>query len=491
MQSLERPVVLWFGPDASGDLKREFSNRGLLLEKVSDTAKDQDLVRARGAVYVFEKATLAQSIERFTKTYERAIDHGLLIYLLAESDAVQGSIGNVLARMNGSARFHRRTQPVEPHDIAELCARFSAGRPHTTSLDIDGLPAGHLSEEDRFLLCRAFGDCSAIRLTPLAGGRSATVFSVQATFRDSRAGPRPLPFFAKLDEREKVATEIQKYETYATYHIPFNLRPNLDVGRCIHGARRGILVGNFVEKSESLWDVARKGMGSRCIHALFEDTLRGWRSQAVQTEPISASVASALAHVVSPDRIQDEYVRFAGAQGMSMSSAEMWNVLLGLNQSYRLAPMHGDMHGENVRVRGSDAIVIDLLSTDRGPLASDLAGLETWLVFELPPEQLSDDARNRWVSLVDELYKPEAIDKLPKLESSDLSTSWIRDCVRQIRMIAATTQECSTEYQSAVAVYLMRRAMYPAANDADSYRRSYAYLTAARIVSYLKERSGK
>ena len=54
----------------------------------------------------------------------------------------------------------------------------------------------------------------------------------------------------------------------------------------------------------------------------------------------------------------------------------MWESLLGLTgQKYRAAPMHGDLHGNNVRVRGGDAIVIDLASIASGPLVADLAGL--------------------------------------------------------------------------------------------------------------------
>src|SRR5258708_1505890 len=127
--------------------------------------------------------------------------------------------------------------PVRPHEIPEIVAQHSPGRAHDPNLKIEGAPAAALSATDRFLLGRAFNDCTSVSLSSLTGGRSGTVFSIEATFRDSRAGPRPLPFFAKIDDTKKVDTEHEKYRDYATYHIPFNLRPNLDSSRCILGAQ--------------------------------------------------------------------------------------------------------------------------------------------------------------------------------------------------------------------------------------------------------------
>jgi hypothetical protein len=46
------------------------------------------------------------------------------------------------------------------------------------------------------------------------------------------------------------------------------------------GLTHGILVGNFVEQSESLWDVAKRGSAQPVIYSLFDEALRGWRLQA-------------------------------------------------------------------------------------------------------------------------------------------------------------------------------------------------------------------
>jgi Ser/Thr protein kinase RdoA (MazF antagonist) len=56
--------------------------------------------------------------------------------------------------------------------------------------------------------------------------------------------------------------------------------------------------------------------------------------------------------------------------------------------------MHGDLHGENVRVRNGNAILIDFASVCSGPLTADLAALETCLAFELPPEERREDYEN-------------------------------------------------------------------------------------------------
>ncbi|WP_430702203.1 phosphotransferase [Mesorhizobium captivum] len=56
----------------------------------------------------------------------------------------------------------------------------------------------------------------------------------------------------------------------------------------------------------------------------------------------------------------------------------------------RRALCHGDLHGENVRVRGGQAILIDFAAVDHGPLVIDPAALETALVLKrLPNNQLN------------------------------------------------------------------------------------------------------
>src|SRR6266853_3763755 len=225
---IERGNVLWFGPRPDDVTECEFRNRELTLVFPTENVDEGQFIGARVAVFYFSGSTLTAVRQSFVRECARAVNHGLLVYLLAENDAVQDHIGTLIPMIEDPHKPLRRTKPVLHHEIAEAGARHKPGREYNASLKLEGSPANDLSPDDRFFLHRAFNDCTAIELTSLPGGRSGTVFSVQATFRDSRAGPRPLPFFAKIDDAKKVKTEHDKYQDFATYHIPFNFRPNLD-----------------------------------------------------------------------------------------------------------------------------------------------------------------------------------------------------------------------------------------------------------------------
>jgi hypothetical protein len=225
----------------------------------------------------------------------------------------------------------------------------------------------------------------------LTGGRSdARVFAVHMTVDTSNAGVWPQPAFAKLDQRDKIEQEHRNYRDFADRFIPFGLRPNIH--EMVVGADRGLLVGNFVDRSESLWDLARRNVAAQAVTSLVEETLGGWRDQAYAKDPVEGSVAAAMAaaDMCRPKKIKEKYAEGAAREGVTIKPDELWEALLALPQRYRLAPAHGDLHGENVRVRNGHAILIDLSSVTQGPLTADLAALETWLAFQLPPGSNED-----------------------------------------------------------------------------------------------------
>ncbi len=196
------------------------------------------------------------------------------------------------------------------------------------------------------------------------------------------------------------------------------------------------------------------------------------------------SVAGALHRVFDPARVHPFHLKFACEHGEATDPLELWETMLGLTeQRYRYAPMHGD----NVRIRGADASVIDLLSVSNSPLIADLAALETWLAFETPPEGVGDEGV--WRKAIDELYEPSSFDELPRPASDDHALAWMWGCVRQIRMMGLPTQICRTEYQTAVAVFLLRRSMWKGDSLEDTRRRSCAFLAAVRLVKDLIRRN--
>jgi hypothetical protein len=490
---ISRTKVLWVGEPPDSQVSAEFVNRDLALECVGESEIfEQPLMQSRGIVYNFGSGTITRTRETFTATYKSAIDYGLCVYLLAENDTIQNYVTEFVG---DEQRLRRRTLPMKPHEIPEIIARHQAGYACDQPLDIiEDKTTSPLTNEERILVKRAFWDCTSVSLKSLVGGMSARVFVAYATFRDSVAGPRPLPFFVKIDKAPKIALERERYSLYAGHFIPFNLRPNLEPDRCLESSSLGVLVGNFVERSESLWDVARRGQGQAAIHSLFDDTLSGWRIQAfclgnVVDKPIAAGLLSA--NVFDYKRVKQSHLKFAAAFNVTAEPRELWETLIGLTgQKYRCAPMHGDLHGNNVRVRNGDAIVIDLASVTNGPLVADLAALETWCAFEVPPECLAvepDDDRN-WQDLVDELYEPKAFLSVPFPATETLPLEWLRTCVRQIRCMVGPIQLCETEYQSATAVYLLRRTMWEGIGPLDAFRRGYAYVLAAHLVKDLAHR---
>jgi len=54
--------------------------------------------------------------------------------------------------------------------------------------------------------------------------------------------------------------------------------------------------------------------------------------------------------------------------------------------------------------------------------------------------------------------------------------------VRQIRTMGIAAQSCATEYQTAVAVQLLRRCQWDDGSAADRFRRGYGYLAAVSLI---------
>jgi hypothetical protein len=140
-------------------------------------------------------------------------------------------------------------------------------------------------------------------------------------------------------------------------------------------------------------------------------------------------------------------------------------------------------------VRNWQAILIDLASVAQGPLTADLAALETWLAFQLPPD--SDERQYEdavWSAEIDRLYAPSSFVHPPGPCEPTIKHCWMSTVVRQLRRIGIAAQSCATEYQAAVAVHLLRRCQWDDGPAADRYRRTKGYVVAARLVEDLKSR---
>lgn len=485
----QRQHILWFGSPPSPASQREIVNRNCLLRDGDSTVPATTIRDARAAVVAFDDANEDAMLALVAREAARLVDYGLRVDLIALDDAAAGRIQARLDTVVTMPGIKLHTAP-QAAALAEAIARHDAGA--APRLDLRIVVPDHregLRQADRPLFERAFARCSEITLVELGGGRSeARVFAVHMTIERSNIGAWPQPAFVKLDRRDKIAVEHGNYRNYAERFIPFGLRPNIET--MIVGSEHSLLVGNFVDRSESLWDLARRNVAGEAITALLEETLGGWRDQGYARDPERGAVAAAMrtAGLWDPDRIQAYYVQCAADAGIKATPQTMWQVLSGLDQQYRTAPIHGDLHGENVRVRGRSAILIDLASVCIAPLTADLAALETWLAFELPPEadkQRFEDPE--WAATIERLYRPEAFRHPPGPCRPATRHAWIETVVRQIRTLGIAIQSCPSEYQTAVAVQLLRRCQWADCCAGDRGRRALGYRIAAGIVETVKE----
>lgn len=480
-----RPKILWFGrPPGHGD-HTEARNRQLEIEVPGENPQ---FTFARAAVFWATTGHYEQAIEALEAHLAQAMDEGLLIYVVVTED---GQFNDALAALSGllpkgtpTDRYVLRSGDVPAHEAANAALMHDPGPPANASLEISGA-VETLVPEQRLLLQRAFHDCTAIRLEKIGGGFSgATTFLVDATLAASNAGPEPMPYFAKMGDSSKLRGEMVLFRQYAEHHVPWYLRPNFLPDKCLQGVVTGILVGSFVQSSHSLAQVVWEGNGVSHIRSLFEETLGGLRrqSQSVQLETARSAVA-ALEPFCGHHGVPVVRWEAAGSLfgGEVLAPHTLWRKLLNLPpQRWRRSALHGDMHGENVRIRKGDAIVIDFAQATTGPMSADLANLEIWLSFELSPGPLPE--RSRWRAVVDALYRSDRIDA----ELAEAAAAHpLSDCIREIRRLAKLSVESVNEYKRVLAVYLIRQASFqanPCDQNEDEFRRCYAYWLANRLV---------
>ena len=466
-----RTNVLWVGQPADA---AEFTNRGLSVELCDPDSAAPRLSFASALIVntcESDRGRLAGTLRQLAIP---AIDHGLILHVIADSDATQRHVRHVLKSQSLTDHVIASTQQ-HFYRIAESIARHECGPSVNGGLTLEG---ESLSASSELLLRRAFCDCDRVVVSKLTGGTS-DVLSVHAVFSDSRSGPRPLPFFAKLGERSSIETELQNYKHYVDHFVPFYLRPNLDYDRCISGFESSVLVGNFVEHSESLLDVARRNMAQPAIHSLFDNALRGWR---LQGRPTTNNLLDVMPWDVIPDKIPDHVVARANEYGVARSPQELDSLLRELMPvSYLSAPYHGDLHSDNVRVRGNDAILIDFQRIQVGPLLADHACLEISFAFNERP----GDTNNGWTAIIDKLFSDDAFVHPPDPPLEPAPREWLWNVIRQIRTIALAHQ-LSNEYRNIFAISLLRFARLPArATDTSvaEERKAYAYFVANRLIS--------
>jgi aminoglycoside phosphotransferase (APT) family kinase protein len=176
--------------------------------------------------------------------------------------------------------------------------------------------------------------------------------------------------------------------------------------------------------------------------------------------------------------------------GFQWEPAAIWEGLLNMpTRSWPRAPIHGDLHAENVRVRGNDAIIIDLARATSGPPTADPACLEVWIAFELPPPCAQVDHAS-WLATVKGLYTFPL--QAPASTAPESPVSWLHDSVMQIRRLAGAYSR-PTEYAITLALYLMRRATFehdPEGGELDLQRRTWAWILGCQLLEAIQSSEG-
>ena len=361
--------------------------------------------------------------------------------------------------------------------------------------------------ERAMLLKRAFWNCSELQLRLLDGGMSgAPVFKAYASLeaglvqRSATGAAYPHLYFVKIGPRKKIIDEYDKYIWQISEYVPFHLRPRLRLDRCNLGSTLGILVGDFVEGTESLITCARGARSGHAISNLFEKTLGGWRKQKSldKNQTLSGHLESKWYVENSDTLIALPSARSKIVRGLGGETEVAPLKALFENHgsaAVLVAPAHGDMHATNVLVRHGDAILIDFEKLQpHYPLTYDPASLEGGLLVEgfikdlkakrLKPREL--------VKSIEPLYEQSAFDgRGTTLCRRGDPTEWYYDAVNQIRTLSWAAEAEPGQYALTLALCLIRKGCNPHENlesKEPNASRSIAFFFGQKILREMSAR---
>jgi hypothetical protein len=526
----KRRGVAWFGSAVPNDGKTAFEERGFQVRATPCQETDlqnNDFALALAAV-VFPPSIFAKNPNpRFAtpalgKRVSELLDadcrviivsdgswetlRDISIALRADGIPQQGDFGFEGARADNE-NSSRQSLPhvfvcpptVAWNQVANRVLEHPPGPPPSKTLRIEpqGIdrdwPAGYDA-----LVRRAFWNCLEVHLRFEPDGRSGVrVYLAYPVVQDKNHGlSHPLPYFVKIGDRQRVFEEYVNYQDRVDPYIPFHLGPHLEPERCCLGCRNGIIVGDFIEQSESLAHCARSGRASTSIAGLFNRTLVGWHRTAQPSAP--ANPKSTLGEFPRPrDGGGREGLRTRVSLAKRLGATlEPWQ----LDQLFRRytpkvfleGPIHGDLHASNVLVRSNDAIVIDFFAHRRDSLIFEPASLEADLLvsaFEEPSIRRQDQEGRKvgktvsWMKTIESLYGKDPFAELHTHPAPKNPSCWFHACVRDIRSYAQRIEKEPGQYAAALARALLVKANKDLnVGGPERFRRAAAYVFAERIL---------
>jgi hypothetical protein len=508
---LGRKQVAWFGVSPPDDGRKAFEDRGFLVTTCTDTElRDSAFLAGLSAVVFSQSAEKPlQIVQGLQNHAQRLLNYDCLVILrpgsieLSEDPAI---ITNAIVKLRlwatglppKEAVKLKWQDPIDaipalPHvaffsyaipwlDVSNALADNPSGAAPNLALKptVDDV-VKTLDPDSELLIQRAFWDCADVHLVAMDDGHSGVrVYRAYAELAEGLHGQWPQPYFVKIGDRAKIFSEYKTYEDRVDPYIPFHLGPHLIRDRCCLGASVGLIVGDYVEESESLRDCASQGRAATAIACLFDRTLLGWHRS---PHKVDTSLAAGLLRCF-PRQHKISSNRFTRAR--ALGATRDLNELRSLfercdSKPVLVGPIHGDLHAANVRVRATDAIVIDFYAHRDFPLVYDAACLEASLLVE----GFADDKRDiqEWLLSLTPLYEKSLLDGTSPHPNPKDRSCWFHACVRQIRRYARQWECCPHQYAAALAVALLTKAVKDRdAPEPEASRRAAAYVLAERVL---------
>jgi hypothetical protein len=483
-----RKQILWYGEPPQAGVDDGLKKRGFTIsQEPVDSTLGESLLSACGFAVLNHGAGSVETALEGYRQIPKFVNHGIVVIVLASNSSDWHKIRELhLVPLNSKPDwikeiiFSQNLVGLNIDIIVEHKADLELGRPivHKLGLGED------LREDEGLLVSRAFPKAEEVHINEIKGGfTDSRVFMAYEKRRVSSIAHWAQPRLIKIGDREDLAIEVGNMKAVSPF-VPFELRPNLDI--FVKGFRRSIFVADFVDKSESMLQVARAGRAETAISNLFNRTLHRWRERAWHCNDTEEPLVLAAQRLgmISPELIAKDYTESPEIQKLNVDINVLWAALAEIKFKHRAASIHGDLHGDNVRVRGDDAILIDLGSvkgTDQpgegAPLCFDVAMLEVALVFTCTEAENDDRFKQPdWESELRPFYKLSSILSTPGHDknSAPKPDSWLAGCLQRMRAFGIYEQSNPHEYAIALVIAMWRWCKFAPRSLADKGRRVVA-----------------
>jgi len=494
--------VIWYGRAPLPGVRDRLVLRGARIVEVQAPRAFVDKELSDAGFVVLNYAndeTIAHLPD--AKLIRRFIDHGLHLAIVCPNALKATVIATVLTPVDSTFSWNDERYVRFIPDFGGVNFDFFIAHrretPWHNSTITKTSDFESLTESEEILLRRAFQEALEIRLTEVQRGFSGSrVFMAYEKEQRNSVGHWTQPRLVKIGARGSVVREVAAMEKVSPF-VPFELRPNLLVA--IEGTSRALYTADFVDMSETLLKAAREGRAEAALSNFFNRIMRVWRDCAWEYPLSTKSLAQEAEDLkmFSVDQIKPEYLESQSFVECGYDVNRLWNRLKTIRLPHRVATIHADLHGDNVRIRGDDAILIDLGSlrgTDAvgegAPICFDVAMLEVALAFQCHGGDGNTGFNQReWSKEISDYYELDRIQSASRRDSDRLS-SWMHGPLQRIRAFGIYEQSFPYEYAVALAIGMWRWCKFPVSQlgDVDHGRRVVALKTGARLIEQIMKR---